>query len=66
MQLFGNPLPQSHAEPDCFSVDRVLPVSSKEVTLTLGAFGYHILLGEDVHSMGVQHCALCTPVPSTD
>lgn len=36
----------------------VQPVSSKEITVTLSAIGYHKPVGEDGHSVGVQQHAL--------
>lgn len=56
MQLFENWLLQSCAEPD--TVHLVQPVSSKEITVTLSAIGYHKPVGEDGHSVGVQQHAL--------
>ena len=48
-------------------MDCVLQRVVRKLPSLLGyLIGYHILPGEDVDSLGVQHCALCTLVPSTD
>lgn len=66
IQLFENYLCRSYAELACFSEDLVISVSSGEVPGAPGATEYHRAVGEDSHSAGVHHLALCTLVPSAN